>query len=1344
MQYRFRFLRSTLTLLMQLVLIGISLGHAVGNASTIVDDFDRAALGPDWVVDSGSYAISGNTLVQNSGSRFLDAQMRYVSATTDSEDQFGKIQIVSPASHTFGFMFRAGAMPGNHYEVHLPTGSSVWRWERYDPGFVERVGECAGSGVLSDGNWIGATVEGSAASTLISVWRWNGDPDLGGPVDIEGNWGPPDCTITPAGTGFVDSGNHVGIRAYTGSSTASGFADNWTAGDVVATPQTCGNGFLDAGEQCDDGNTLDGDGCRGDCTAEVCGDGILDVGEQCDDGNTSPGDGCDGACMLEPAVCGNGILESGEQCDDGNLINGDGCDATCSSEFTLFSDDFDRAALGPDWVVDSGSFAISGNTLVQNSGSRFIDAQVRYLAATTASSDQFGKMQVVSPASHTFGFMFRAGATPGEHYEVHLPKGSSSWRWERYDPGFVERVGECPGSGQLSDGNWIGATVEGSGANSVVSVWRWNGDPDLGGPVDIDANWGPPDCTMSPAGTGYVDSGNHLGVRAYTGNSTASGFADNWTGGDIIIAPLTCGNGLLDTGEQCDDGNVIDGDGCRGDCTVEACGDGILDVGEQCDDGNTISGDGCDAVCMLEPAVCGNGVLESGEQCDDGNLVNGDGCRADCTAEICGDGLLDPTEQCDDGNTSNGDGCRMNCTAEICGDNILDAGEQCDDGNNSPGDGCDASCMIEQSVCGDGVLDAGEQCDDGNTVDGDGCRGDCTAEVCGDGILDVGEQCDDGNTSPGDGCDGVCMLEPAVCGNGVLEFGEQCDDGNLINGDGCDATCSSEFTSFSDDFDRAVLGPDWVVDSGSFAISGNTLVQNSGSRYIDAQMRYLAAATASSDQFGKMQVVSPASHTFGFMFRAGAAPGEHYEVHLPKGSTSWRWERYDPGFVERLGECGGGEGLQNGNWIGAAISGSGLNTEVFVWRWSDDPDLGGPVDIDTNWGPPDCTMTPIGTGYVDSGNHLGVRAFTGNSTASGFADNWTGGDFDGQTQEPDPSEELIELILDSSGEGVPNSLQDPDGIAIDSSGNIYVAACGRVGADEGVWRITPTGQKTQVLDSNGDGVNLATCPVGLDVDSADNVYVAAFLSDNVFRIAPDGTVTQVLDAVGAGAGQGLAGPIMVAVDSNDTVFVSGHFSHNVLAIRSTGTIDQLIDQNGDGSNSLLNPFAVEVDLVGNVVVAGFGSDNVFRISTAGGIEEVIDSTGGGVPGGLQAPHGLAHDSSNNLFVTGNSSDNVLRVTPSGVVSVILDSSGDDNGNILNNPTCIATGPSDQIYVAGFFSRNVFEVASNGAVTEILDSDADVGGGFIGPSDDCLAVDSSGRIYAAGTLADNVFRITVSE
>lgn len=66
-----------------------------------------------------------------------------------------------------------------------------------------------------------------------------------------------------------------------------------------------------------------------------------------------------------------------------------------------------------------------------------------------------------------------------------------------------------------------------------------------------------------------------------------------------------------------------------------ACGNNIVESGEQCDDGNIINGDGCNSLCQTETTdICGNGNLETGEGCDDGNIINNDGCSSVCQLEM--------------------------------------------------------------------------------------------------------------------------------------------------------------------------------------------------------------------------------------------------------------------------------------------------------------------------------------------------------------------------------------------------------------------------------------------------------------------------------------------------------------------------------------------------------------------------------------------------------------------------------------------------------------------------------------------------------------------------------------
>jgi len=89
---------------------------------------------------------------------------------------------------------------------------------------------------------------------------------------------------------------------------------------------------------------------------------------------------------------------------------------------------------------------------------------------------------------------------------------------------------------------------------------------------------------------------------------------------DLGADEVTCGDGVVNPGEECDDGNLLDGDGCDSNCTVTACGNHIITAGEQCDDGNLVAGDCCAPSCQRESA---------GAPCDDGDpCTTLDGCSA--------------------------------------------------------------------------------------------------------------------------------------------------------------------------------------------------------------------------------------------------------------------------------------------------------------------------------------------------------------------------------------------------------------------------------------------------------------------------------------------------------------------------------------------------------------------------------------------------------------------------------------------------------------------------------------------------------------------------------------------
>lgn len=187
-------------------------------------------------------------------------------------------------------------------------------------------------------------------------------------------------------------------------------------------------------------------------------------------------------------------------------------------------------------------------------------------------------------------------------------------------------------------------------------------DPTLAMPVTTEP---------TPDPTAATDEGSSDAAGTTTGESadTSGGATDTGAAPDGSTGPSgpVCGNGVLEAGEECDDGNPSDTDACPGTCVAATCGDGFVLAGmEACDDGNAANDDGCLDTCL--PATCGDGFVYVGtEGCDDANLVDTDDCLSTCVPASCGDGVVHAgIEDCDDGGAVGGDGCGATCLAE-CG-----------------------------------------------------------------------------------------------------------------------------------------------------------------------------------------------------------------------------------------------------------------------------------------------------------------------------------------------------------------------------------------------------------------------------------------------------------------------------------------------------------------------------------------------------------------------------------------------------------------------------------------------------------------------------------------------------
>lgn len=336
---------------------------------------------------------------------------------------------------------------------------------------------------------------------------------------------------------------------------------------VVAREPACGDGFVDPGEECDDANADDTDSCTSGCRFARCGDGIVWRGvEGCDDANAVDGDGCRNHCALP--TCGDGVVQAGEECDDANGDDTDGCTSRCF--FAQCGDGFVHAGVEQ---CDGGPANAAVPALLVRQGSFS-----RVIHPLDVSAD------IVT---------FYAYASSSGHTGLEGPGKSELYLHRHLATGVLSLVTQ----------HGIDQEATGLDQPETDVAQRFLG---------------------LPAGVSVAVLDDNTKEFFMDSSTTASGlwhFHQNTDGGALAGLAFP-GNWQIDVtstfGSAIDTLRFFDGDGteipldltatvtiiaqnvpaaCRPDCTFPRCGDGTLDAGEACDDGNNLSGDGCAADC---------------------------------------------------------------------------------------------------------------------------------------------------------------------------------------------------------------------------------------------------------------------------------------------------------------------------------------------------------------------------------------------------------------------------------------------------------------------------------------------------------------------------------------------------------------------------------------------------------------------------------------------------------------------------------------------------------------------------------------------------------------------------
>jgi hypothetical protein len=372
-------------------------------------------------------------------------------------------------------------------------------------------------------------------------------------------------------------------------------------------------------------------------------------------------------------------------------------------------------------------------------------------------------------------------------------------------------------------------------------------------------------------------------------------------------------------------------------------------------------------------------------------------------------------------------------------------------------------------------------------------------------------------------------------------------------------------------------------------------------------------------------------------------------------------------------------------------------------------------------------------------------------------------------------------VLDhTDGTGTNARFMNPTAVAVDSAGNVYVAD----GGDHTIRKVTPGGAVTTLAGSSGqagssDGTGtgaLFLYPYAVAVDASGNVYVADSGNNNIRKVTAGGSVSTLAGAVGfAGSadGAGTAAlfnmPQGIAVDAVGNVYVADTNNSTIRKITATGVVSTLAGVAGqtggsDGTGSsarLYNPFGLAVDAAGNIYVADYDNDTIRKVTAAGvvstlaggaGSSGIADGQGGAAR--FNHPSAVAVDGAGNVYVIDTSNQTVREITAGGGVTTIAGSpgiGGSANGSgaaaSFFYPGGIASTSAGVVYIADTGNHSIRAMNSPGAVSTLAGSagqkgDADGAGSqatFEYPYG--ASIDGSGHLYVADSGNNTVREIT---